>query len=76
VAEDDGAKAKIRALFADRDESLEMLKMTLNGKLTRFSTKDTGKTTNDFIEQLNALEDDEESDRDTADMLNTLLRFL
>lgn len=35
VAEDDGAKRKVTALLADRDEDLSLLKKTLQGKLLR-----------------------------------------
>ncbi|KAJ5778658.1 hypothetical protein N7520_001904 [Penicillium odoratum] len=57
IAEDDGAKKRIVALLADRDEDLSLIRGTLQ-------------------EQLQGLGDEDPGQKDTKDMLNTLLQFV
>ncbi|RAL04322.1 beta-catenin-like protein 1 [Aspergillus ibericus CBS 121593] len=57
VAEDDGAKQKIVALLADRDENLSLVRRTLQ-------------------EQAEGLSEDEPGEKDSKEMLETLLQFL
>lgn len=75
IAEDDGAKNKIKDLLSDRDEHLSVIKATLQGKLSvlheHFATLTQG------TEQLSGLEETDDTDEeDTKEMLSTLLQFL
>jgi beta-catenin-like protein 1 len=87
IAEDDGANRKIKALLADRDESASMLRVTLQGShfplLPPSLSSPISRPASRIIErlrqsteQLNALQEDAEGDKMTADMLSTLLQFV
>jgi beta-catenin-like protein 1 len=72
IAEDDGAKKKVVALLADRDEDLSLVRGTLQGKFDLCSMV----STLTGIEQLDGLGEEEQGQKDFKDMLSTLLQFL
>jgi beta-catenin-like protein 1 len=75
VAEDDGASKRIQSLLADRDESLAVVKATIQGnRLYKFPLK-IGPA-NIFPEQLDIIVGDTEEEITTKDMLGTLVQFL
>ena len=62
VAEDDGAKAKIRTLLADQDQDFGAIRATIQEQLDGLEGGDDGEQSAD--------------DRDAKDMLSTLVEFL
>ncbi|OAX84585.1 hypothetical protein ACJ72_01037 [Emergomyces africanus] len=79
VAEDDGAKSKIKTLLSDRDEDLGVIKATLQGTLKITHNARTNQyvaklTIN--LEQLNGLDEPSPDEIDTKEMFGTLLQFL
>lgn len=78
VAEDDGAKSRIKSLLADRDEGLEVIRNTLQGTV-HISTSVRlypGLKLTVITEQLDGLGEVDSGGQDTKDMLGTLLQFL
>jgi len=73
VAEDDGAKKKIQSLLADRDESLAVVKATIQGMVVLL---DGENETNPVTEQLDTIVGDTEEETWTKEMLTALLPFL
>ncbi|KAH8887841.1 DUF1716-domain-containing protein [Thozetella sp. PMI_491] len=61
VAEDDGAKAKIRALLADQDQDFNTIKATIQEQLDGLEGED---------------DEPSAEDQDTKEMLSTLIEFL
>lgn len=75
VAEDDGARRKIRELLKDRDESFKDLKTTLQGSLSKALLRDHRLTK--LPEQLNSMNTSpEDQDVMLKDMLSTLIQHL
>lgn len=75
IAEDDGAKKKVVSLLADRDEDLSLIRTTLQGNWHNCLNL-TRPHANAHAEQLGGLSDEEPEQKDTKDMLNTLLQFV
>lgn len=74
IAEDDGAKSKIKEVLADRDESLSEVRATLKGWY--YPTTEFSKLTF-HAEQLDTIgESSEEAASLLKDMLTTLIGFL
>jgi beta-catenin-like protein 1 len=76
IAEDDGAGERIRDLLADRDESLAVIRVTLQGEF--FLSWQLAITHRLLcVEQLDGMVDIEtEEEQITRDMLGTLIQFL
>lgn len=75
VAEDDGAKSRIKSLLADQDQGLEVIRNTLQGEqLLPFVPVRLNLT--EITEQLDGLSEADASEQDTKDMLGALLQFL
>ncbi|TVY91235.1 Beta-catenin-like protein-like protein [Lachnellula willkommii] len=74
VAEDDGASKRIQALLGDRDETLAVVKATIQGMILFLVQHETG--ANIFTEQLDTMQGDSEEEILTKDMLSTLVQFL
>ncbi|TVY13826.1 Beta-catenin-like protein 1-like [Lachnellula arida] len=74
VAEDDGASKRIQALLGDRDETLAVVKATIQGMVIFLVQHETG--ANIFTEQLDTMQGDSEEETLTKDMLSTLVQFL
>lgn len=75
VAEDDGARKKIQILLADRDESLAVIKATIQGTPS-YPLKSRALFANFRLEQLDTIVGDTEDETMTKDMLSTLIKFL
>lgn len=77
VAEDDGAKKKIEALLADRDEDLLLVRGTLQGKFNwiHFHLYLSLVKLIGYTEQIEGLSDEDAGERDLKEMLETLLQF-
>ena len=75
VAEDEGASRKIQSLLADRDESLAVIKATIQGMflLQSLILRDLADV---IAEQLDTIVGDSEEETMTKDMLSTLVQFL
>ncbi|KAI9742197.1 MAG: hypothetical protein M1818_004097 [Claussenomyces sp. TS43310] len=79
VAEDDGAAKRIRSLLAERDETLDAVKATIQGETSHSDIlgRALRLTLPLNIEQLDTMTDAEtEEEHMTRDMLDTLTKFL
>ena len=75
VAEDDGARRRIEELLADHDESLSIVKATLQGK--RSPSFPCSPILTSLAEQLGSMgKVDSDGDPSAKEMLETLLKFL
>lgn len=74
VAEDDGARTRIRNLLADRDETLNDVKATLQGLLSVFEVIHGADKVVEQFDSMNA--SPEEEDSMLKDMLSTLIQHL
>jgi beta-catenin-like protein 1 len=74
VAEDDGAAKRIQSLLADRDESLAVVKATIQGMSN--ATSFPIQLLTFLLEQLDSIVGDTEEEKMTKDMLSTLVQFL
>lgn len=76
VAEDDGAKKKIEALLADRDEDLSLVRGTLEGERNHIGPYSWNSIVlTNITEQIEGLGEEDAGERDLKEMLETLLQF-